>query len=178
MVDDSMITDEEGSSTRVLELKLDVSILDVVQMIEVCRREVELREVVSEQGTTVVIVVIRLVVNVLLAVSGQLVTLSGHLVTVSISVEMIVDVVERAEVVRAPTRVLLLLYVPNVAELCDCVVGNAVEVLKIERPLVLRVTVPVKLAEYEVEYGVTMLELVEVSEQGTTVVMVATRVVK
>jgi len=155
MLDDSTTADEEGSSTSVLELKPDVSILDDVQLIELCRREVELREVVSEQGTTVVIVVIRLVVNVLLAVSGQLVTLSGHLVTVSTSVEMVVDVVERAEVVRAPTRVLLLLYVPGVAELCDCVVGETV---------VLAVAVSAKLDDCEDGYTVGRLELAELSE--------------
>jgi len=57
----------------------------------------------------VVIVVTRTVVNVLFAVSGQLVTLSGHFVIVSISVDTVVKVVESAEVVKAPTRVLLLL---------------------------------------------------------------------
>ena len=56
-----------------------------------------------------VIVVTRTVVNVLFAVSGQLVTLSGHFVIVSISVDTVVKVVESAEVVKAPTRVLLLL---------------------------------------------------------------------
>lgn len=97
-------------------LKVDVFILDDVQMNEADGAEVETSEVVSEQGTTVVIVVIRSVVNVLLAVSGQSVTLPGHFVMVSVSVDMIVEVVESADVVRAPIRVLLLLYVPSVAE--------------------------------------------------------------
>jgi len=120
-IDGWTIADEDDSATQVLVLKVDVPILDDVQRIEVGRTEVErmeveLREVVSEQGTTVVIVVVLTVVNVLLAVSGQLVTLSGHLVIVSISVDTMVDVVESAEVVIAPTRVLLLLYVLSVAE--------------------------------------------------------------
>lgn len=42
----------------------------------------------------------------------------------------------------------------------------------------LRAAVPGKLDDCEVEYKVTRLEVVVVSEQGTTVVMVATRVVK
>jgi len=128
---DWTVADEDDGATAVSVLKVDCSILDDVQIVEidrteddrtdvgrtdVDRTEVEISEGVPEQGTTVVIVVIRTVVNVLFWVSGQLVTVSGHLVIVSTSVETMVEVVDSAEVVRAPTRVLLLLYVPSVTK--------------------------------------------------------------
>jgi hypothetical protein len=179
LTDDWTVTEDDESATEGLVLKVDVSISDDVQIIEVSRMEVGIAEIVSEQGTTVVIVVIRTAVNVLLAVNGLLVMFSGHCVIVSISVETIVEVVESAEVVRAPTTVLLLLYVPSVTEPWDCVVGNAAEVLLCSlRPLVLWTAVSTELDVWKDEYDVKTLEVVEVSEQGTTVVRVAIRVVK
>lgn len=120
--------------------------------------------VVSEQGTTVVRVAIRVVVYVLFEVRGQLATLEGHWVIVSVMVESIVDVVKDGD-----EEVVPLVGDTTVEELVVVASEPEVELTKVVGLVKLLVDTALEVEVVKYELVEVMVETIDVETVEVTV---------